>query len=86
MSPEPAGSSLAPEPTTIVARLGAALDQIQAFGDEPAVNPLRTAWTPPATSPHPLVWFLVSFVAMTALFLYWFFVADGAGGFIYAGF
>jgi len=25
-------------------------------------------------------------VALTALFLYWFFVADGSGGFIYTGF
>jgi len=50
------------------------------------VNPARSPWTPPASRPHPVLWFLIAFVAMTALFLYWFFVADGSGGFIYAGF
>jgi len=62
------------------------LDRIQAAGSEPSVNPVRTPWTPRATQPHPFAWFLVAFVAMTALFLYWFFVADGSGGFIYTGF
>jgi hypothetical protein len=86
MSPVPAGSSPAPEPGRIVARLTYALDRIQAAGNEPAVNPSRTPWTPPTIRPHPVVWFLAAFVALTALFLYWFFVADGPGGFIYTGF
>jgi hypothetical protein len=86
MSPVPAGSSPAPEPRTIVAWLTSALDRIQAAGNEPTVNPARTPWTPPGTRPHPVISFLAAFVALTALFLYWFFVADGSGGFIYTGF
>jgi len=86
MSPMPAGNSRAPEPRTITPWLTAALDRIQALGTDPAVNPVRTPWTPPATQPHPFARFLVAFVALTALFLYWFFVADGSGGFIYTGF
>ena len=86
MSPVPAGSSAAPEHPTVSARLSAALDRVQAAGTEPSVNPARTPWTPPQTRPHPFLWFLAAFVALTALFLYWFFVADGSGGFIYTGF
>ena len=86
MSPSPVGSSHVPEPGTPRAWLTDALDRLQALGNEPAVNPVRTPWTPPESQPHALAWFLVAFVALTALFLYWFFVADGSGGFIYAGF
>ena len=86
MSPVPAGSSPAPEYSIVATWLGTALDRIQAAGSEPMVNPARSPWTPPTSRPHPLLWFLAAFVAMTALFLYWFFVADGSGGFIYAGF
>jgi hypothetical protein len=70
----------------VSAWLSALLDRIQAAGSEPVVNPARVTWTPPAVRPHPVWMFLAAFVAMAALFLYWFFVADGSGGFIYAGF
>ena len=86
MSPEPAGSSPAPERRTVAAWLSAALDRIQGLGPEPTVNPTRAPWTPRASRVSPITWFVAAFVAMTALFLYWFFVADGSGGFIYAGF
>lgn len=86
MSPEPAGTSPTPELRPVAAWLSSALDRIQAVGSDPVVNPARTQWTPPTTQPHPVLWFLAAFVALTALFLYWFFVADGSGGFIYTGF
>jgi hypothetical protein len=70
----------------VTAWLSAALDRIQAVGTEPMVNPARTAWTPPAYRVRPFVWFVAAFVALATLFLYWFFVADGSGGFIYTGF
>ena len=86
MSPVPAGSSPGPEPGPVAAWLGAALDRIQAAGTQPTVNPSRQPWTPPESRVNPFVWFLGAFLALTALFLYWFFVADGSGGFIYTGF
>lgn len=86
MSREPAGSSPAPEHSAVATWLSTALDRIQAAGSEPMVNPSRSPWEPPGSRPHPVVWFLAAFVAMTALFLFWFFVADGSGGFIYTGF
>jgi hypothetical protein len=70
----------------VSAWLSAALDRIQAAGSDPVVNPARVTWTPPTVRPHPFLAFLAAFVAMAALFLYWFFVADGSGGFIYVGF
>lgn len=67
-------------------RLGEVLDRIQALGTSPVVNPERSKWTPPTTRQHPALWFLAGITAMTALFLYWFFIADGSSGFIYTGF
>ena len=86
MSLMPAGSSPAPESGSVSTWLSATLDRIQAAGSDPVVNPARVEWTPPTVRPHPFLAFLAAFVAMAALFLYWFFVADGSGGFIYAGF
>jgi len=70
----------------VAVRLGAALDRIQAAGIQPVVNPSRTPWTPPATRRSPFLWFAGAFVATALLVLFWFFVADTSGGFIYAGF
>ncbi|HSN11061.1 MAG TPA: hypothetical protein VLS51_02990 [Propionibacteriaceae bacterium] len=86
MSREPAGSSPVPETPTLAARLGAALTWLQGIGHHPVVNPSRNPWTPPPTRVPWVVWFAGAFLALTALFLYWFFVADGGGGFIYTGF
>jgi len=86
MSPMPVGSSPAPETGPVSTWLSAALDRIQAAGSDPVVNSARAPWSPPTVRPHPFLWFLAAFVAMAALFLYWFFVADGSGGFIYTGF
>jgi hypothetical protein len=86
MSPEPVGASPEVERSTLTVRLGAALDRIQAAGIQPVVNPARSPWTAPATRGSPLLWFVGAFVATALLVLLWFFVADGSGGFIYAGF
>jgi hypothetical protein len=86
MSPEPVGTSPEAERGTVTVRLGAALDRIQAAGIQPVVNPARSPWTAPAAGRSPLLWFVGAFVATALLVLFWFFVADGSGGFIYAGF
>jgi hypothetical protein len=66
--------------------LGNLLDWVQAVGIQPVVNPARTPWTPPASHRGPFLWFVGAFVATALLVLFWFFVADGSGGFIYTGF
>ncbi len=86
MSPVPAGTSPEAERPTVAVRLSAALDRIQAAGIPPVVNPARSPWTPPATRRSPFLWFVGAFVATALLVLFWFFVAGGSGGFIYAGF
>jgi len=70
----------------VAVRLGVLLDRIEAVGIQPVVNPARSPWTAPATRRSPLLWFVGAFVATALLVLFWFFVADGSGGFIYAGF
>jgi hypothetical protein len=86
MSPVPVGTSPGPELRPLAVRLGAALDRIQAAGILPVVNPAKTLWTTPASHRGPFLWFVGAFVATALLVLFWFFVADGSGGFIYAGF
>jgi len=86
MSPVPVGTSPEPERRTVAVRLGVLLDRIEAVGIQPVVNPARSSWTAPATRRSPLLWFVGAFVATALLVLFWFFVADGSGGFIYAGF
>ncbi|MBI4899936.1 MAG: hypothetical protein HY829_05600 [Actinobacteria bacterium] len=86
MSPTHAGASPDPDTHTLAGRLGAALTWIQMVGHHPVVNPSRNPWTPPPSRVPAFVWFLTAFVALTMLFLYWFFVAGGGGGFIYTGF
>jgi hypothetical protein len=86
MSPVPVGTSPEPERRTVAVRLGVLLDRIEAVGIQPVVNPARSPWTAPATRRSPLLWFVGAFVATALLVLFWFFVADGSGGFIYAGF
>ena len=86
MSPVPVGTSPEPERRTVAVRLGVLLDRIEAVGIQPVVNPARSPWTAPATPRSPLLWFVGAFVATALLVLFWFFVADGSGGFIYAGF
>ena len=86
MSPVPVGTSPEPERRTVTVRLGNLLDRIQAVGIQPVVNPARSPWTPPVARYGPLAWFVGAFAATALLVLFWFFVADGSGGFIYAGF
>ena len=86
MSPVPVGTSPEPERRTVAVRLGVLLDRIEAVGIQPVVNPARSPWTAPATRRSPLLWFVGAFVATALLVLFWFFVAHGSGGFIYAGF
>ena len=86
MSPVPVGTSPEPERRPVAVRLGVLLDRIEAVGIQPVVNPARSPWTAPATRRSPLLWFVGAFVATALLVLFWFFVADGSGGFIYAGF
>ena len=86
MSRVPVGTSPEPERRTVAVRLGDLLDRVQAVGIQPVVNPARSPWTAPATRRSPLLWFVGAFVATALLVLFWFFVADRSGGFIYAGF
>ena len=86
MSPVPVGTSPEPERRTVAVRLGVLLDRIEAVGIQPVVNPARSPWTPPVARRGPFLWFVGAFTATALLVLFWFFVADGSGGFIYAGF